>query len=239
MNGLPRPLPSMMQYTDNHLMKNRHLYGRPPNPDTRCPIELSHGNTRRLFLPLSPCGHWIHYECFVWWITRIHLNQDRCPACYIRVFDWDGISALTIATRSNIEMEDSPIRAPYNDSVTGKSIFTDSQQYAAECETFEKMIADHFYDHYTKSGQLYVGVNLTSVYREVMEEIRILGMPRSRGLHWTGICGYLLFGMLVLIKLERWVKETNAGYLATQGWETFLQGKEGMRMDIRRAIDGP
>lgn len=106
-SSLQPPLPSLFRYIDNHLMRTSHLHNSPPSPIAICPICQYQHNLAPIqttFLPLSPCGHWVHYRCFIWHTTRLHQCRDKCPCCGVQLFKWDGINVLTLAMRTGIEM---------------------------------------------------------------------------------------------------------------------------------------
>ena len=57
----------------------------------------------------------MHYRCFVWHVTRENEpRKDTCPFCGVKLFVWEGISALTIAARTGFVglLEDEHLKGP-------------------------------------------------------------------------------------------------------------------------------
>jgi hypothetical protein len=70
-------------------MRTSHLHNHPPAHIRTCASRLvvwDNAQIRSSFLPLSPCGHWIHYRCLIWLATRDDKHSDKCPACKTVLF---------------------------------------------------------------------------------------------------------------------------------------------------------
>ncbi|CAI6336160.1 unnamed protein product [Periconia digitata] len=113
---LPAPpsdgLPSLLKYVDSYLMRAHGMFDLPPSPlYTTCRIcqRLGHKCPEfSTFLPLTPCGCWVHYRCFIRRACQPFrdLAGYRCPGCGITLFIWEGITALTLLTRTGLDIPD-------------------------------------------------------------------------------------------------------------------------------------
>jgi hypothetical protein len=61
----PPPLPSLLRYVDHDLMQIATLHNSPSEDNATCPVCSKHWNSGSTFLPLHPCGHWMHYRCLI------------------------------------------------------------------------------------------------------------------------------------------------------------------------------
>lgn len=128
MTALPRSIPSLLSYVDHDLVQSTASYNHPPHANATCPVCFNQWDTPTLagglqsaasaFLPLSPCGHWVHYRCLIRLATKIDDDRkDKCVTCGVQLFVWEGITALTLATRTGLEIDGPPV------TETGKSSF--------------------------------------------------------------------------------------------------------------------
>lgn len=102
------PLPSLIRYVDNHLLCDKTLHDNPPDKNATCPIcHYVHDKApiKTTFLPLSPCGCWVHYRCFIWHATRDTLIHDHCPTCNTELFQPEGIIATILTARTSLELQ--------------------------------------------------------------------------------------------------------------------------------------
>lgn len=144
---MQRPLPSLMCYVDNHLMGDLNWQNLPPNPNMFCPLCQCQQNNALFMtelLPLSPCGHRVHYKCFVWWTTQCNPARDKCPCCSVPLFKWEGITTLTVATRTGLGMENARLALPYWEEDAGVGCYTDQDEYELECKHIWNMIGNHY-----------------------------------------------------------------------------------------------
>ncbi|KAH7119893.1 hypothetical protein B0J11DRAFT_570304 [Dendryphion nanum] len=255
-------LPPFMTYVDKHLASGHAFHGRPPHPDMKCPIcndTASGPPIHSIFLPLSPCGHWVHFYCFVWHVARMYQpTRDKCPACMTQLFLWDGINVLTIAARVNMEMEQRDFSRPYLDQSLLRVIKNDRQEYEADCEVIERFILRQFNNWLIqnpdgkynansssrKQKQLAVpngnpedgSPNLVKFMQNVMAELRTTTRPFSQWLKWETMSGFLLFSELVSIKIERWARDNYIGCEGTQGWNQFQECRKSAQRQLLMEI---
>jgi hypothetical protein len=145
--------PPMLLYIDNYLLRHAAEFNKPPHPTIcclLCPHPPLTPPVPSTFLPLHPCGHWIHYRCLIHHITRISSGNNECPYCHTQLFIWDGITALTLATRTNLTMDSRDIRLGYLCHDTGLKVWTDAQEYEADCAVIEAIIKESYNGYFTK-----------------------------------------------------------------------------------------
>lgn len=135
-------LPPFMTYIDKHLALGIAMHNKPPDTSTKCGCCRQPQNTSATtFLPLSPCGHWVHYNCLVFRASRANPHiHNRCPVCNLELFAWDGINVLTAAARSYFQMESENLAYHYYDYDAMMNVKTDSDQYNADCWVIELTI---------------------------------------------------------------------------------------------------
>ncbi|KAF2255166.1 hypothetical protein BU26DRAFT_388838, partial [Trematosphaeria pertusa] len=228
-------LPSLLRYVDHDLIRDTSLHNKPPTPDAMCRICGHQHNLAPIsttFLPLTPCGCWIHYRCFIWWVTRVTETRASCPICGIKLAEWDGIGALTLATRTGFDMQDVQFApyACYTDVDTQFVVNSDSTEYICECQLIEQLIGKHFFHqlHLAQQSQppKYTdrSPDLTQCYYNVLDELDKMRRPRAKWLRWNTSSGFFLFGMLVAIKMRRWLVQEHGRIVQTDGWKYFIAG---------------
>ena len=213
------PLPSLLQYTDTLLMRSTHLHNNPPDSIRACISCRSVWDNAKIpstFLPLSPCGHWIHYRCLIWLATRDDAHHDRCPACKVVLFEVDGMGALTLAARTRVPMGDRALRVQEG---RGRG---DRAEYEEQCEMIERVIEGGFFRELAReSGFADKSPDLVRCFDGVVEE---LGRPGARWLRWSTRTGRLLFCLLIAVKMRRYLLEEQRGVLQTEAWAVWEEG---------------
>ncbi|KAF1949964.1 hypothetical protein CC80DRAFT_367296, partial [Byssothecium circinans] len=226
----PPPLPSLLSYVDHYLTRDTSTHNQPPSTQTTCgwcvlePNGCPEGST---FLPLVPCGCWVHYRCFIWHTSLDIPERGRCPLCNTQLFEWEGITTLTLTTRTALPMPNRPFATAtsYIDPRTKPLIDSSAAEYEADCCTISSLIADNFYRHLNFESPFEdQSPDLTKCYYDVLLAIAGVGLPRSEWLKWKTQCGFYLFGMLVACKMRRYLLEKQPGIVRTIAWWRFVEG---------------
>ncbi|PSN70028.1 hypothetical protein BS50DRAFT_662063 [Corynespora cassiicola Philippines] len=241
------PYPSLLRYVDNDLMVDDLRHNNPPETAKICPgCGLQHDQAAipSTYLPLRPCGHWMHYRCFIFWTSQLHNQNNKCPVCNCQLYEREGIAVLTLATRTSLPMADNHWEpaARYRDEKTGYWCCSDREEYIVDCLTIDEIIKDVYFHHYyreqlsdTPKYQDH-SPNLVQVFYDVLTEISKRKLPRAQWLRWKTWLGYLLFGMLVLIKMRRYLSDTQPGLAVTQGWNDFEGGYSALQARILEEV---
>jgi hypothetical protein len=231
--------PSLLRYVDGDLMRTAAAHNCPPHPAATCsvchkqwdapinPHQYSSPSaaTTSTFLPLLPCGHWIHYRCLVWLATQYHARKDTCYECGIQLFQWEGITALTLATRTGLNMEDG-----YRGGLLKMS---DRAEYEHECAKIQSLIHAQFFAHLFKESRHADGSpDLVQCFYDVLDTLQRMSKPQARWLQYNTQTGYLLYGMLVTIKMRKYLLEGHAKIEGTEGWKEFEVGRKTMQDKI-------
>ncbi|KAF1938320.1 hypothetical protein EJ02DRAFT_354738 [Clathrospora elynae] len=244
----PCPLPSLLRYVDHDLMQDAAAHDQPLDLNAICPICLLQWDTpiattvdtaglshlvsqptpaiKSTFLPLSPCGHWLHYRCFIWHTAQTgNPDKNKCFVCRTPLYEWDGMTALTLATRTGLELQDqTQDRYPYDN---------DREAYEAECVFIDSIINRHFFVSLGQPSKHVDGSpDLISVYYAVLDELDKLKKPQCTWLSWNTMTGFFLFGMLVCVKMRRYLVEGHDGIIVTEGWTGFEEGRVALREKI-------
>ncbi|KAF2000655.1 hypothetical protein P154DRAFT_399233, partial [Amniculicola lignicola CBS 123094] len=221
-------LPFLLRYTDYHLFGTSSIHNNPPPNESRCNIcdyEHQDVETPDTFLPLSPCFHWVHYHCFVWWISRIDERRDKCPVCGVTLFHFDEINATTLAARSNIDRENGEVPM-YYDHDAKQLVHDDNSQYEVDCASITDHVAWYFQcELRLQTDQSHPPyLDLLKVFDAVLGRLQETGRPRGKWLSYGTLMGERLWDTLVLIKMMRWLEENAKEVVGSQGW-VELEGK--------------
>lgn len=251
-----RPLPSLLQYVDHDLMKFAAVHNHPPYPQATCPVCFfqwdipyvhlgndGHKNTiekhlpvRSTFLPLSPCGHWLHYRCLIWVACQNSEHKDKCFFCNIQLFEWDGISVLTLATRTNLEVQDE-MDAGNFDLTMSVQIVSDKAEYESQCQFIDTLISCRFLSQlFVPSKYADHSPDLMQCYHGVLDELKHLKRPRAKWLTWRTQTGSHLFRALVAIKMRRFLVQEQGKIMKTQGWKEFEDGCKSLQDKILKEV---
>lgn len=180
-------LVSLLQYVDNTLMQTKSRHDRPPyaaQDCVSCNFQWDNTSILSTFLPLSPCNHWIHYRCLIWLVTRDNSQKDKCPACKKQLFQWDGISALTLATRTSLPMG----KMQFTTAIPGTQAWVSPNrlEYEQECQVIEHLIDRRFNTVLTQlSGYADGSPDLVQCFNEVLNGLRLDGRPQAKWLQWS------------------------------------------------------
>ncbi|KAF2275789.1 uncharacterized protein EI97DRAFT_355657, partial [Westerdykella ornata] len=208
------PLPTMFRYLDALLLQCRHLHDKPPQPDLICPIcsyAWDKPPIRSTFLPLTPCGHWVHYRCLIWRASANHSDRARCLTCGVVLFEWEGISMLTLATRTGLlPIENPALQRNYFDNDANMIVTNTREAYEADCAVIENTIYTCFNEEYVRT--------------DVLAELHRRERPRAMWLKYHTDEGLVLWEMLVSIKLKRFIEENCGWVMGTDGWKQFEEG---------------
>jgi hypothetical protein len=235
----PRVLPSLLRFVDGDLMQTATAHNRPPHPAATCSVCLKQWDAPNIpheadripapntstFLPLSPCGHWIHYRCLIWRATQDHGQRNKCHECGIQLFQWEGITALTLATRTGLNMGDG-----YRG---GLSNMSDCAEYEYECAKMHSLIHAHFFAHLSKESRHADGSpDLVLCFYDVLDALQRMSKPQARWLQYNTQTGYLLYGMLVTIKMRNYLIDGHTKIEGTDAWKEFEMGRKTMQVKI-------
>ncbi|KAF2845317.1 hypothetical protein T440DRAFT_460584 [Plenodomus tracheiphilus IPT5] len=243
----PPTLPSLLRYVDHDLMQSIAIHNRPPHPTAKCPFCQAHWNesftlptsalatsslpTLSTFLPLTSCNHWIHYRCLIAHACDLsNPGKDKCPICNVQLYHWDGVTALTLATRTNLTLIDTNPHGsftPANPPGPTRFLPSDTAEYISECSLIDSLIHQAFFTH----------LSIQSKYEDGSPDLR--GLPKARWLSWSTRTGCLLFGTLVVIKMRRFLVEGQAGIMRTEAWRVFENGGRELQRRIMEEVHGP
>lgn len=220
------PLPSLLQYVDHILMRDKGRHDRPPHAAQKCiscNVRWDKARVPSTFLPLSPCNHWTHYRCLIELAIRAGLHKGRCYACNTPLYEWDGINTLTLARRTNLPMNDD--QATMTKPSTHSLAISDCKDYEQECEFIDNTIERRFFKQLAKrSGFSDNSPDLVQCFNDALNDLRLMGRPTSKWLTWTTTIGSLLFGMLVAIKMQRFMTECHGRIKHTEAWVAWEEG---------------
>ncbi|KAL5395413.1 hypothetical protein PMIN06_000836 [Paraphaeosphaeria minitans] len=253
------PLPSLFRYVDNDLLRRRAEHDRPLYGHSICSAcgkQNSAATTKSTYLPLT-CGCWMHYRCFIGHVAyqKPHLRRypkDCCPACGMQLFIWEGIVALTLAERTNVLMPDAKFtpHEAYVDENTGVYVASDKTQYESDCALISALIHSHFlalFELGAPESRFADGSpDLTACYYAVLADLDSYGRPRSKWLTFSRdkkqdgemSVGFLLFGMLVALKMRGFLNVYHAAIVGTEGWADFENAREGLQRRILADVRG-
>jgi hypothetical protein len=237
----PASLPSLLQYVDHVLMRDKDKHNHPPHPAqkcTSCSIQWDKVSIPSTFLPLSPCGHWIHYRCFIELATRGGgSHEGTCYTCNIPLYEWDGINTLTLASRTNLPMKNG--RTTAISAHMYALVTSDRDEYEQECDFIEKTIERCFFKQLAKlSGFVDHSPDLVQCFNGVLNDLRLMGRPTSKWLTWSTSTGSLLFGMLVAIKMQRYLTESHGKIKQTEAWVAWEEGRQALQARILEDVHG-
>ncbi|KAJ8112565.1 hypothetical protein OPT61_g5093 [Boeremia exigua] len=224
-------LPSLLRYVDNILMRSKPRHDHPPDATqacVNCKVQWDRADVTSTFLPLCPCDHWIHYRCLIWLATLDERYRDKCPACKTQLFEWDGISALTLATRTSLPMgnEQFTITTPGHHPV----VTSDRSEYEHESRVIEEMIERRFVTQIGAPGRsLKASVDLVQCFNDVLNDLKTMGRPQTKWLGWVTTTGSLLFGILVAIKMRRILLDGYPLVTQTEAWSAWESGCQSMQ----------
>lgn len=243
----PRTIPSLLRFVDHDLMQRAPIHDHPRYSHSSCTICDCPWNTPAVlcessdnpsdharpvpitFLPLWPCGHWVHYRCLIWRATQQTDSKDKCPECNVQIFQWEGITTLTLATRTELDM---------NDGST--SSYTDEKMYEGECATIEALIHSHFFAELARPSKFVdSSPNLIQAYYNTLNALERMKKPAAKWLQYSTQAGYLLFGMFVAIKMRRYLMERHERIQDTEGWREFEEGKKTLQSRILDEVHKP
>lgn len=229
-------LPSLLRYVDHVLTRDTDRHNHPPyaaQTCVSCNIQWDKADTPSTFLPLTPCNHWIHYRCLIWLATREGLHKNKCLACKKQLFEWDGINALTLATRTSLPMSNEQFTTI--NPGTYALVTSDRTVYEQECQFIDNTIDRRFFNQLTKpSGFADNSPDLVQCFNDVINDLRLLGRPHSKWLKWSTNTGSLLFGMLIAIKMRRFLLESHGRIRQTEAWTAW---KDGCRLLQKRIME--
>jgi hypothetical protein len=83
----------------------------------------------------------------MWNACQLHDNKGGCPHCSTKLFEWDGMNVLTVATWTVLEMQNYKwaVGAKYWDYDVNMVIGSDKEEYETECWVIEQCIASTYY----------------------------------------------------------------------------------------------
>ena len=184
---------------------------------------------------------------------------------------------LTLAARTEIEMQNEYVASAYRDVDTGVDVFFDGDEYVSDCAFVEIIIRKHYNLHMSRAQNATStspskqhsflshtpaptptnananedpelqqtrpnpsdnSPNLVQIFYDVLDELVKVGRPRGKWLRWDTAIGYLLFGMLVSIKMKAFVEEWKSEVVGTLGWRQFEDGRRALQERILGEVRG-
>jgi hypothetical protein len=245
-----RAAPSLLRFVDHDLMQSAPVHNHPRHPTSACSICLRQWDAQpdapnsssppssnpfaaaSAFVPLYPCGHWVHYRCLIWRATRHTLEHDKCAACGVQLFVWEGITALTLATRTGLDMEDAAATQPKAPS--------DLADYETECGAIDLLIHAQFHAALLQRSEYSDGSpNLVRLFYGILNALQHMKKPAARWLQYSTQTGYLLYGTFVAIKMRRYLVEAHGRIQGTEGWVEFEEGRKALQGRILGEVHTP
>lgn len=234
----PSPLPSLLQYVDHVLMRGKDQHDCPPHPAQKCAIcsiQWDKASIPSTFLALSPCEHWVHYRCLIELATRGGTPGGTCYTCNTPIYQWDGINTLTLASRTNVPMQEDQTTAMSPN--TYALVTSDRDAYEQECDFIEKTIERRFFKQLAKpSGFADHSPDLVQCFNDALSDLRLMDRPTSKWLTWSTTTGSLLFGMLVAIKMQRFLTEAHGRIKQTESWAAWEEGCRALQTRILKDV---
>ncbi|PVI00743.1 hypothetical protein DM02DRAFT_490284, partial [Periconia macrospinosa] len=196
--------PSLLRYVDHDLVLDTSRHNVPPDPFIstccichdlwyRCPKSST-------YLPLTPCGCWVHYRCFIgracqpWW----HSESTQCPGCGFNLFIWEGITALTLLTRTGLPIPDYDSVRPHQPT----------QPHHIQLTAPSAPIQVAFFAQLSRPSHFPDGSpDLVAAIEDVLAAVRAAKRPRSVWLNFATRAGELCWGVLICAKVRRYVLE--------------------------------
>jgi hypothetical protein len=118
-------------------------------------------------------------------------NKNKCYVCLTPLFEWDAVTALTLAVRTGLELQESHKNC-YLDPNTGKYTFSDREAYEEECSFIDSLITRQFFTHLELPSRFADNSpDLVGVYYAVLSELDAMKRPQSPWLGYntaTGSC---------------------------------------------------
>ncbi|KAH6620518.1 hypothetical protein C7974DRAFT_315754, partial [Boeremia exigua] len=233
-------LPSLLRYVDNILMRNKYRHDHPPPASqtcVSCNVQWDNASTLSTFLPLSPCNHWVHYRCLISLATRNNSLRDKCPMCKTQLFEWDGINALTLATRTSMPMDNEQTTIVHPGTGYRSSVTSDRIEYEQESLFIDDLINQHFLSQLTRLNTLSDGSpDLVQCFNELFEDIRLMGRPKAKWLMWNTTDGLLLFRILVSVKMHRFLMDGYASIMETEAWVAWEEGCRLLQKSLLESV---
>jgi len=242
-----RAIPSLLRFVDHDLIQDAAAHNRPPpHAKATCTICSKDWDSRgwipskspaacssdplaitSTFLSLPPCGHWAHYRCLIWQATRNNQQQrDKCAACGIQLFVWEGITALTLAARTKLDMEDTQLFAT-----------SDAASLDAENTIIDGLVHAQFFAALAQPSKYSDGSpDLIGAFYGVLEALQRMGKPTARWLQYSTQTGNYLYGSWVAIRLRRYLVEQHGKIQGTEGWREYVEGMEALKGRIRGEV---
>ena len=165
-------------------------------------------------------------------------RRNKCCTCDTRLFEWDGITALTLATRTGLDLDDNT-RSGFHHEKFGAFKAADRRAYEVECAVIDSTIHAHFFATLAKpSKHEDHSPDLVQCFYDVLEALKDMGKPAARWLQFSTQTGYLLWGMLVALKMGRYLIEGHGNIATTEGWKDFEEGRRVLQGRILSEVHG-
>lgn len=137
----------------------------------------------------------------------------------------------------------------YLDPTTGIAVVSDSSQYESDCTLISILVQSHFLNLFEPDAPFALlpdgSPDLVACYYAVLADLESHGCPRSR---WLGFSrekkngkvsvGFLMFGMLVAVKMRGFLTMYHGGIVETDGWAGFENMREGVQRRILGDVRG-
>lgn len=182
----------------------------------------------------------MHYHCLIQRATQpSNAFKDKCPVCHIQIFEWDGITTLTLATRTGLELQDEK-PGGYLHPDTGNWVPSDKTEYEADCAFIVTLVSQHLEAHSNEPSGFEDGsVDLVRVYYDMCMDLDRMKKPQARWLQYRTRTGVFLLGMLVAIKMRRFLMEERPGVVGTEGWMEFEEEGRRSQQRVLGEVYGP
>jgi hypothetical protein len=107
---------------------------------------------------------------------------------------------------------------------------SDKAEYEAECAFIDIIIHGTFFQHLAQKSKHADGSpDLVQCFYDVLDALARMQKPQARWLQYSTQTGHLLWGMLITIKMRRYLLEGHAKIEGTMGWNEFEEGRKVMQ----------
>jgi hypothetical protein len=115
----------------------------------------------------------------------------------------------------------------------------DTADYEADCAAIDSLIHALFWQHLAQTSEYTdKSPDLVRCFYDVLDALQRMKKPRARWLQYETATGHFLFGMLVSIKMRRYLIEQHEGIVGTEGWTAFEEGARALQAKIGVEVDG-
>jgi hypothetical protein len=165
-------------------------------------------------------------------------DKNKCYVCLTPLFEWDAITALTLAVRTGLELQERHKNGSFHPD-TGKYASSDRKAYEEECALIDSLITQQFFTHLEQPSRFADNSpDLVGAYYAVLSELDATKRPQSKWLGYSTATGFLLFGSFVYVKMRNFLLQGHQGIVKTEGWKLFEERRLELQARLMREVHG-